>query len=415
MQIRIIQFSLENFRAFKERATFSMEARKNDLHTFASNEAQILKTSLIYGPNASGKTSILDAFGLMKRLMRLSANIQENTERAKLPHFTFQGSEEFKLKPTSFEAIFSLENNKYDGIYRYNFSFIQDHIISESLSKITTKEKLYFSRDNQNIQILNEFDEMRSLIGQVRKESLFLSVAAQLNNNFAIDLLDAFNSIIVSSGITPISTQNTFKKIKEDSSYREKFLQYLKAADFCIVGAETQEIEVNGIELKIDEGKISWGQKKEKDNMLILEHPVYNTKNEKVSTFKLDFLNESKGTQKFIASLGPIIDALEDGRILFIDEFDNSLHPLLTKFIINLFESSQLNQKNAQLIVTTHDTSLLASKDELIKDQFWFTEKDEFGSAKLFSLGEFELRNNTEYSKKYLEGRFGALPIISSP
>ena len=122
--------------------------------------------------------------------------------------------------------------------------------------------------------------------------------------------------------------------------------------------------------------------------------------------------NESMGTQKFFDILGPIIDTIENDKVLFIDEFDNSLHPFLTKFIVDIFEKN--NPKDAQLIVTTHDTSLLSYKDDFDKAQIWFTEKDKFGIGNLFSLAEFNLRNDTEYSKKYLEGRFGALPFIES-
>ena len=415
MQISIIEFSFENFKVFKRKATFSMVARKNDLHTFKTNAEHLFKTSLIYGPNASGKTSILEAFAIMKRLMHLSANIPEDEENTKkLPHIPFLASEDTKNDPTSFEVVFSLKG-KHDGMYRYNFSFVQDHIISEKLSQITPKkyEKTYFSRTHQTIKVNHDFVDMKNLLEKVRKESLFLSISAQFNNAFAIDLITAFNSIIVISGIHLPAQEVSIKKFKEDPSYMEKVLNYLKTADFCIVGVDTQEIDINNIKFKIDAGKFLFKGTKERDNILVLEHPIYNTSNEKIGTFKIDFSKESRGTQNFLKILGPIIDVLEEGRILFIDEFDNSLHPTLTKFIIDLFESSEKNKNNAQLIVTTHDTSLLGYKNDFLKDQFWFTEKDKFGAAKLFSLGEFKLRNDTEYARKYLEGRFGALPFIS--
>lgn len=413
MQISLIEFSVENFKAFKNKATFSMVARKNDAHTFGVNDENLLKTSLIYGPNASGKTSLLEAFGVMKRLVHLSDNIPENQEKTKLPHNPFLASSSSKDAPTSFEIIFSLIGN-YSGMYRYNFSFLQDHIVSEKLISISTKEKSYFSRTNQEIEIESDFVGMKNLLGTVRKEALFLSASARLNDPFALELINAFNSIIVSSGTNQNSQQITVKKFKEDSKFKKQILQYLKTADFCITGGEAQEIDVQGFEVKFDSGKASFGQTKGKDNMLFLEHPVFGVDNKQVDIFKLNLFQESLGTQRFLSSLGPIIDALEDGKILFIDEFDNSLHPLLTKFIIDLFESEEINKNNAQLIVTTHDTSLLSYKDEFIKDQFWFTEKDEFGAAKLFSLAEFDLRNDTEFSRKYLEGRFGALPFIGS-
>jgi AAA15 family ATPase/GTPase len=219
---------------------------------------------------------------------------------------------------------------------------------------------------------------------------------------------------MVVSGIHSASPQFTIKKFKEDPAFKEKILFYLKKADFCITGGDTQELDFQGIEVKNDSGKFSVEQKAGKDSMLFLEHPVFDANNHSTTTFKLPLFQESMGTQKFLSSLGPIIDALESGKVIFIDEFDNSLHPFLTKFIVDIFESEETNKYNAQLIVTTHDTSLLSYRDEFIKDQFWFTEKDKHGSAKLFSLAEFDMRNDTEYAKKYLEGRFGALPFIGS-
>jgi AAA15 family ATPase/GTPase len=416
MQISLIEFSLENFKTFKNKAILSMLARKNDRHTFESNDENLLKTALIYGPNASGKSSILEAFGHMKRMIQFSANIPENKENAKLFYAPFLASFGNNNLPTSFEITFSLRG-KHDGVYHYGFSFLQDHIVSERLASISSKgkEEIFFSRSEQEIKVEKDFKDMKGLLSKVRQESLFLSVSAQLNNAFALDLLNIFNSIIVISGIHPSAPQSTINNFKENSLFREKFLRFLKIADFCIVGGTAEEIDTQQMNLKFDAGKFSAEPPKMvKNNALFLEHPVYNEKKERVDVFKLNLFAESAGTQKFSLSLGPIIEALEGGKILFIDEFDNSLHPFLTKLIVDLFESQEINKNNAQLIVTTHDVSLLSYKEDFTKDQFWFTEKDEFGSAKLFSLGEFMLRNDTEYAKKYLEGRFGALPFISS-
>lgn len=416
MQISLIEFSLENFKVFRNKATFSMVARKNNRHTFESSGENLLKTSLIYGPNATGKSSILDAFTLMKRMINLSANIPENQEYTKLQYIPFLGTKGNNNLPISFEITFSLKDS-HDGIYRYGFSFLQDQIVSEKLAGISSKgkEDIYFLRNRQDIKVDKDFKDMKNLLEKVRKESLFLSLSAQLNSTFALDLLNAFNSIIVFSSIHPIGPQYTIKKIKEDVLYKEKFLKLLRVADFCVTKANTKEVVSQQMGFKFDGGKMSVEPPKTiKNDVLVLGHPVYDENNKEIDAFELDLFQESAGTVKFSMNLGPIIDALESGKVLFIDEFDNSLHPLLTKLIIDLFQSQETNKNNAQLIVTTHDVSLLSYREDFVKDQFWFTEKDEFGSAKLFSLSEFDLRNDTEYTKKYLEGRFGALPFISS-
>ena len=149
----------------------------------------------------------------------------------------------------------------------------------------------------------------------------------------------------------------------------------------------------------------------DKIDTVFFTHNKFDSKGNKIGIAKFNLGDESAGTQKFFDILGPIIDTLENGYVLFIDEFDNSIHPYLTKFIIDLFEKK--NPQNAQLVVTTHDTSLLSYKELINKEQFWFTEKNKFGEGHLFSLAEFKTqRNDTEFSKKYLEGRFGALPFV---
>jgi len=415
MQISLIEFSLENFKAFKDKATFSMVSRKNERHAFESNGENLLKTSLIYGPNASGKTSILEAFNHMRRFILLSANIPENQEKTDLPHFPFLASEDSKSKPTSFEITFSL-SGEHSGVYKYAFTVSQDCVVSEQLIEISSagKEKEYISREKQNIVADYDFKDMKDLLSKIRKESLFLSTSAQLNNSFALTLINAFQSIIVISGIFTNAQQFTAKKFKTDDEYKGKILKYLKTADFCITGGGTQEVDLQGFQVKNEDGKMSFEQVKGKDDMLFFEHPVFDSGDKEIDVFKLNLLQESNGTQKFLSILGPVIDALESGRVILVDEFDNSLHPLLTKFILDLFGSEQVNNKNAQFIATTHDTSLLSYKGDFLKDQFWFTEKDKHGAARLFSLAEFNMRNDTEYSRKYLEGRFGALPFIGS-
>jgi len=411
MRVTLLEFSVENFKVFKERATFSLYSRKSE-HTFENNGENLLRASLIYGPNASGKSSLFDAFAMTKTMIQTSANLSESGDNKKLPYFPFRASNESQGKPTFFEVVFSL-SGKNDGIYRYNFSFLQDRIISENLIRVSGNDEVLLERGT-NTLVKSSFSG-QELMDNVRDDALALSTFAQLNNEFALDIIAAFRTITVTSGVYSPSLELTIQKIKDNPGFKEKMLQILRMADFCISGMSTREVDTQGIDFKFgNDGKVAFRQMKGKNDILSLEHPIYGTAKNEAGTFQLDLPQESAGTQKFLASMGPVISALESGGVLFIDEFDNSLHPLLTKFIIDQFESEEINNTNAQLVVTTHDTSLLSYKDEFIKDQFWFTEKDAYGAGRLFSLAEFELRNDTEYGKKYLEGRFGALPFVGS-
>lgn len=402
MQISLIEFSVENYKIFKDRVTFSMFARKNDGHTFNSNRENLLKTSLIYGPNASGKSSLLEAVNTFRGVILTSGDLTKT-----LSYTPFIFCDETKDKPTFFEVALSFGNKK---IFKYSFSYNALTILTESLKEISSNgnEVPLFNRINHQITLENSFKdesnlnkELANQVEKDKKNALFLTLSAQmggLSADIVKSIYESFNVINATENGSGYKDY-TARKFKDNESFRDTILKYLKNADFSIVGGRAEVHQ---------KAETSVGER----IRIFFSHPVFNSKKEKVDDRDLAYVDESVGTKKFFDVLGPVVDTLKGGRVLFIDEFDNSLHPVLTKFIVKLFESEETNKNNAQLIVTTHDTSLLSCKDEFIKDQFWFTEKDKFGAGRLFSLAEFELRNSTEFSKKYLEGRFGALPII---
>ena len=404
MKISIIELSVENFKIFKEKVVFSMFARKSE-HTFDNNGENLLKTSLIYGPNASGKSTLLQAFVSLWNGITNSAN---NPEGSILPYQPFALSSE-ENKPIFFEVVFSLEKN----IFKYNFSFLQNEIVTENLFEILSSgsEKKYLVREKQNIKVFADFEKSKDVADvKTRKEVLFLSAASQWNNELAIQIVEGFknNTKVISSTNSESYQGHTLKLFKEDQEKKNKILDFLKRADFCIADGIVEKMEIPDF---VRKQMLTIGGKNipSEVDTVSFSHNKFDTKGDKIGIAKFNLGEESDGTRKFFNVLGPIVDTLENGNVLFIDEFDNSLHPYLTKFIIDLFEKN--NPENAQLIVTTHDTSLLSHKD-FNKEQFWFTEKDKFGEGKLFSLAEFELRNDTEFAKKYLEGRFGALPFV---
>lgn len=391
MKISIIEFSVENFKIFQEKVTFSMLARKSQ-HTFQSNGENLLKTSLIYGPNASGKSTLLEAFILLKAVILNTIN---NFEKLTLLYQPFALSLA-KEKPIFCEIIFSLEKK----ILKYNFSFLREEIVTENLFEIlaTGKEKKYLIRKGQKIEVFADFKKSQDVAKQkTRKEVLFLSAAAQWNNELAMQIIDGLKNIEIISGNKSARYGGyTVKLCKKDES-KAKILNFLQEADFSIsdleLAMETMDTKETGT--------------------VFFAHNKFDAKGSQAGSSKFNLGHESDGTQRYFEVLGPIIQTLEQGKVLLIDEFDNSLHPYLTKFMLELFENAKNNPQNAQLIVTTHDTSLLSHK-EFHKEQFWFTEKNKFGAGNLFSLAEFKTqRNDTEFAKKYLEGRFGALPFIN--
>ena len=405
MKISIIEFSVENFKIFKKRVVFSMFARKSE-HTFEGNGENLLKTSLIYGPNASGKSSLLNAFHMLRNGVVNSAN---NPENSILPYLPFMLSDQ-ENNPIFFEIIFIL-NKK---IFRYNFSFLKDEIVAENLFEILAsgKEKEYLTRKKQNIKVFADFEKSEDVANiKTRKEVLFLSSASQWNNELAMQIVKGFKNVNIISGPNSGSYRGyTIKLCRSNEEKKARVLEFLKMADFCIADMEFGKMELPEFVRKQISLPPNVKNIPSEIDTVFFSHNKFDSKGNNVGTTKFNLGDESAGTQKFFDVLGPIVDTLENGKVLFVDELDNSIHPFLTKLVIDLFEKN--NPKNAQLIVTTHDTSLLSHK-ELNKEQFWFTEKDKFGAGNLFSLAEFKTqRNDSEFSKKYLEGRFGALPFI---
>lgn len=403
----IIEFSVENFKIFRKKVTFSMWARKSD-HTFKNNGENLLKTSLIYGPNASGKSSLFEAIGALKMGITNSAKNPEGSSSFLYRPFVLSDNNN---QPVFYETVFSLENK----IFRYNFSIFKNEIVTENLFEVVSddEEKKYLIRDKQKIDLFNDFKKSEDIKAKTRKEVLFLSAAAQWNDELAMKIEEGFKRMNIITGPIGGYESYTIGFIKDNLEKRKKILNLLQKADFSIDDMESKKIPFPQDFPESIKQMMSTNAKSGITNLIdtvFFSHKKFDSKNNQIGVERFNLGEESNGTQKFFAVLGPVIDTLENGKVLFIDEFDNSLHPLLTKFIIDLFERD--NPNNAQLIVTTHDTSLLSYKEDFIKEQFWFTEKDKFGAGNLFSLAEFDLRNDTEYSKKYLEGRFGALPFI---
>ncbi len=405
MQFSLIEFSVENYKVFKERATLSMIARKSD-HTFENNGENLLKTTFIYGPNASGKSVLFEALNIMKGIIIQSAN--NTMEDIPLPYPNFIFSEDTENRPVFWEIVFSLGDN----IYKYNFSILKEKILQENLFGVLTDGKLkkYLIRNNGNIELFEELKNSQDVIPKTKEKVLFLSAAFQWNNKFVVDIIDGLRKLYIVQGVNSDKYASFTLELFKEASKKEQILNLLKKADFSIIDGEVKDMSEQVL-TKIKTPDPSLQEDREKFITIDFSHKVFDSDKNEVGSRKINIGEESVGTQKFFNILGLILDVINSGKVLFIDEFDNSLHPLLTKFIVDIFEKN--NSKNAQLIVTTHDTSLLSYKDDFDKAQFWFTEKDNIGSAKLFSLAEFnEIRNDTGFYKKYLEGRFGALPLI---
>ncbi len=422
------QFTVNNYKTFKDKATLSLIASNYDKNTHEagniySDEAfnkRILKSAVVYGANASGKSTLINAIAFMRLFVLRSSRGQQGDSIEVDP---FRLSVATENKPSEFEVIFSFDHI----LYRYGFEATQEEIISEWLYyKPKTKEVELFYRDGDQIDFHESlFSKGKTVAtqGLVRKNALLVSVAAQFNEEQAISVINWFRNLRVISAVREyFSQRGTINRTKTPED-KKKIITLMKDADF---GIQDMEVEFmtednipshyppsvrNKIISDIKGGNI------ERVNDILLSHRKYGRDNEFVLNvpFSLD-RDESSGTQKYFNLLGPILDVLENGQVLVVDELDAQLHPNLLCRIISLFQSTETNHKNAQLIFNTHDTNLLDS-GLFRRDQIWFIDKDKYGAAKLYSLADFsseEVRKNEAFEKNYIKGKYGAVPYFGS-
>jgi AAA15 family ATPase/GTPase len=419
-----IQFSVGNFRSFKERATLSMVAANtnardpiiNKNNTIPVNDKLSLLTSAaIYGANASGKSNLIMAFAFMRQFVLASAKETQAGEPINVESFRL--NTETENEPSFFEVVFLV-----DGLqYRYGFEVNHNQVISEWLFSVpSTKEAKLFIREENDIKpSLKFFKEGKGLEQKTRSNALFLSVVAQFNGLISRSILQWFSRVGIVSGLDDMFYRAfTIKQVIE-GKYKSEIIQLVKNLD----------MDINDIEgIKVDKDKVQLPSGMSEEIRLLLlksiqsselltvqtKHPKLNAQGQIVGsvTFDMD-LNESHGTQKAFYLAGPIFDVLTEGKVLLIDEMEARLHPLLTREIVRLFNSIETNPKRAQLIFTTHDTNLLSNK-LFRRDQIWFIEKDNQECSHLYSLAELKVRNDASFENDYIQGLYGAIPFIGN-
>ena len=412
----LLQFSIRNYKTFKNEATLSLYASNYDKVTLEEDNIfaekkygfRLLKSAVIYGANASGKSNFLDALSFMRFFVINSSKKTQNGEQIEVQPFRL--SDETENEPSEFEVIFLLN----DVLYRYGFEVTQQKVVSEWLYyKPKTKEiELFFRKDDKYEIHERNFTKGGMVVkeGLVRDNALLLSVAAQFNDVTANAVLDWFKHIKVifclQEYMHKIFSMNQITNPVE----KLKMLELLKVADLGIQDIKPLDKRPN----------IFHNQTKDEIVSTIVEdvitkHKKYDSNKNEIDT--VSFLlskDESSGTEKFFSLSWPILNVIENGYILAIDEFDAQLHPNLVRKIVSLFNSKDNNEKNAQLIFNTQNTNLL-SPDLFRRDQIWFTDKNKYGEAKLYSLADFktdEVRKNERYEENYIKGKYGAVPFL---
>ena len=415
----LIQFTVGNFYSIKDPATINLSAispikEYKESNVFHNDRYQLLKSAVIYGANASGKSKFLKGIDFMKWFVINSSKSTQKDEKINIECFRLDN--ESCDKPSLFELSFLIDKVKY----RYGFKLTSQRVVEEWLfNSKKVKEYPLFIRDQDGVEVTEYFPEGNGLEERTRDNALFLSVNAQFNGAISGEIIKWFSSLNVISGLEDRRYQDYTSNLLRDPEGKLKMIKFLKAADNSIKDIELKDIEMSEdlvpkhlpIEIR------SLILKSNKAYSLVTYHEAFDKDGKFVNLAAFDFEEaESEGTKKFFRLAGPILDSLKNGKILVIDELDARLHPLMTKSLVDIFNSVESNPKNAQLIFATHDTNLL-SVCNMRRDQIWFAEKTKTNSTDLYSLAEYKMkagkvRNDASFERNYLKGRYGAIPFI---
>ena len=411
----LIQFTVGNFKSFKDKATLSLEAthddwRENDNLVHLPNQ-RLVKAAAIYGPNAGGKSNFLAAMVQFRELIKESSKDTQKDEPIPVTPFRLHSTTE--AAPSFFEAVFLQKETRY----RYGFEATQQAILSEWLfsQADSTRETRLFTREQDIIEPAESFKEGKGLEKRTRSNALFLSVAAQFNGEIAGEMVNWMNRFRSVSGLYDEGNMDFTAKGLNDPEYGPLIRELVRQADVGIENLKRQDIAADKIPKMIPKGvseafreyvlRSAAGAYTVKT---FHQHYDANDKPDAILEFDLP-ADESAGTQKFVALTGPFLHTLREGSVLFVDELEARLHPLLTKALVGLFNSST-NRKNAQLIFATHDEGLL-DPQRIRRDQVWFVEKDGMGASRLYCLDEIKgVRKEAKFAKEYLLGQFGGVP-----
>ncbi len=414
----LLQFSVSNFRSFKDEQFITMIPAKVKGHeeNIAHPEPglDVLRSAVIYGANASGKSNFIKAMLALNYMIKHSA---EKKPGDKLLFEPFLLNPDTLREPTEFKLDFLIDAIRY----HYEIKFSRNEVLHEKLTFFPNhREAKLFERRHQAFSFGELFKGSKKLLSDITSPNqLLLSKGATMNN--AVDIVKVF------SFFEKISSTLTITGVSVEPALRQFYAEQLKSNGTSFArnlfrlfsvfdtGIKSFRIEISDTPETIDfsnhfdDGSVeaNLGFKIKTIHHLVLP--------EGIADVPFDLKDESAGSQKLFVISGLVIQALEEGSILLLDEIERSLHPHISRFIVSLFNNPKINKNNAQLIAATHDVTLLSEENKLRRDQIWIVEKNEQGASQLFSLADMKgIRDNVPFEKWYLSGRFGGVPNIES-
>jgi hypothetical protein len=425
----ISTFQITNFRSIRDTFEFTLEAEAGqskqenlfEVDVAGGQKLRLLKSAVVYGPNASGKTNFIRALFNLTEFIKKSKDIRAESPIPYYEPFVFDVASE--QAPCQFSIEFLMPGEGVQVRYKYQIEFNRQEILAEELDYYPKGQKhnLFKRIVDREAPAFLHTGRLGKNLGyreySLFKNQLFLS---QFGGDIPHEVLTGvylyFNTIEVWNALDV----NTISSLREEISNEllapenhhllNRINKLLRIADTRINSISIEENSSAKSSLAGTRSKTSW-RITQGENKISASHTLYD-KGVEVGVKELPLRQESAGTNVLFALGGIILKRLEKGGVLFFDELDNSLHPKLSKFLVRLFNNPISNPRNAQLVVATHEVTLL-DKEVFRKDQIWFCEKDKFGSTEIFSAKDFEgVRDDTPFDKWYMNGKFGGQPKI---
>lgn len=393
----LCQFSFKNFKSYKEATTFDFQATSipefSDSLLSGNKGDALLPLGVIYGPNGGGKTNLLLALScLISTVVNPIYELKKAREKfiiqQKVSAAPFEFDEMSRKMPTEFEVYFRQGKKEY----RYNLSMCKDEVIEETLYWKTIGGKrpgMIFDREGTEITLgasINKAGINRS----VNPKMPYLSFLA-INYDIPViaEVQKWFESCIVRNYANPIADRQIM--LSDDEVYRKRIIRALNDVDIDVTGYRYDKENNELYTQRMIGGKI----------------------------YELKFSDESDGTKKMLAALPVILLALQEGRLVIIDELDAKLHPKLLRYVVSLFKNTKVNKRGAQLLFTSHDMTTMKNT-VFRRDEIWFAAENTRHESEVYSLYEIRRENNERvnntaaYDKQYLEGRYGADPYLTN-
>lgn len=388
----LIRFRVENHRSLRDEQTLSLVASDldpGDPRLIAAPGLALLPVAAIYGANAAGKSNLLHALAFMRRAVIVSHRFWGPDEGVPREPFAFRA--EVDEKVSLFEVDMVLEGVRH----RYGFTVDGEAVLEEWLYAWPhDRQQIWFKRDRQAVEFgKNLRGDNRAIEKQTRPNSLFLSTAAQSNHAQLVPLYLWFSGHLRLAGTPLGSTTEPGRAVRllgtpgAPNGPRARMLELLRRADLGIADVKVEE------------------------RRLLFRHAVEGASRE----VWLPLEQESMGTVALVGLLPAVAEALDDGGVLVVDDLDASLHPALAVEVLRLFQDPARNPRRAQLLFSTHGTTLLGNllgDPPLCRDQVWLAEKDAAGATVVYPLTDFKPRKLENIERGYLQGRYGAIPFL---